>query len=557
VDWSKLPELGAVALLACAFASVARRSQTTASRLWLTGWVMIALHFSSFIILPFANIWGTLASIVCVASLVWAGLLFMLASVPYHSQTSSHWMMGTLLAVNTLYLSLLIAGPAQPLMLDVAACLIGLCPLVITLLALPAFNSALRWSTVCLYGALSIFLLAFQHRPGNGGDLALNAVLFTVYLGCCINFVYSQRLKTTGALITFAGFLSWASVFVLAPWLAAVLPNLQLEDEVWNLPKYVVAVGMILLFLEYQIEHNKYLALHDELTGLPNRRLFQDRLTSALERARRSGTQTALLLIDLDRFKQVNDALGHHCGDLLLQRVAAILSGRSRRTDTVARTGGDEFSIILEEPASREDAERVVRALTQLLEEPITLGEQTVQIGASIGIAVFPDDASAMESLCIKADLRMYASKTDSRQHLPALARSRSGPEAASRHCGPRRPLDIEAELCGGVSDGLGSMPPTERPGRCVRAFPLLSVFFAAAQPWPPPLPGPRPPPGPPGRRRRRRRLLLAGGRAAPAGVPAVTGAPSTRLKLGSLSSSNSSPPSSSKSSPPSMRMVL
>jgi diguanylate cyclase (GGDEF)-like protein len=415
VDWSKLPELGAVALLACAFASVARRSEMPVSKLWLTGWVMIALHFVSFIFIPLPGVTGTLASIVCIASLVWAGLLFMLASVPYRNRPSSLWMLAGLMTVNTIYLALLIAGSPRPWMLEFTACLFCLCPLVITLLALRTFSSTQRWATVCLYTALSNFLLAFQNRPGNGPDLALNAVLFTVYLGCCIHFLYRHRLKTTGAFITFAGFLTWASVFIVAPWLTAMLPQMHLESEVWNLPKYVVAVGMILLLLENQIENNKYLALHDELTNLPNRRLFQDRLASALERARRTSSQTALLLVDLDRFKLVNDTHGHHIGDLLLQRVGAILSGRVRRSDTVARTGGDEFSIILEEPTSREDAERVGRTLMQLLEEPFVLGDRTVRIGASVGIAVFPDDASAMESLCIKADQRMYAEKQLSR----------------------------------------------------------------------------------------------------------------------------------------------
>ena len=151
--------------------------------------------------------------------------------------------------------------------------------------------------------------------------------------------------------------------------------------------------------------------LHDELTGLPNRRLFQDRLTNALERARRSGAQTALLLVDLDHFKKVNDTLGHHVGDLLLERVGTICTGRVRRSDTVARTGGDEFSVILEEPTCRVDAEHVSHSLIELLEEPLQLDDHTVRIGASVGIAIYPDDAADMESLCIAADLRMYENK--------------------------------------------------------------------------------------------------------------------------------------------------
>jgi diguanylate cyclase (GGDEF)-like protein len=168
---------------------------------------------------------------------------------------------------------------------------------------------------------------------------------------------------------------------------------------------------MILLLLEEQIEHNKHLALHDVLTGLPNRRLFQDRLAIALERARRTGSKAALLVLDLDRFKQVNDTLGHHVGDLLLQNVARVFSGRTRRSDTVARTGGDEFSVILEGPTTAAEAMHVGRSLQQLLKEPMELENRTVRTGASFGVAIFPDDAVDLEALCIAADQRMYENK--------------------------------------------------------------------------------------------------------------------------------------------------
>jgi diguanylate cyclase (GGDEF)-like protein len=168
---------------------------------------------------------------------------------------------------------------------------------------------------------------------------------------------------------------------------------------------------MILLLLEDQIEHNKYLALHDELTGLPNRRLFQDRLNGAIERARRSGSGAALLLIDLNDFKQVNDTNGHHTGDLVLKRAGEIFLGRARRSDTVARTGGDEFSLILEGPITREDAMHVADSLRRLLDDPVQVGLQTLHVGASIGIAIYPEDADSPESLYIAADRSMYSEK--------------------------------------------------------------------------------------------------------------------------------------------------
>ncbi len=419
VDWSKLPDVGAVALLTVAFASVARQARKSVSTVWLVGWVMIVLHFLAFLFLSAPGHWNDLANFVGTAALACAGVLFMWASVPYRKRTSSYWMLTALLGTNVFYLGLNVFNPAASWALVVAAILFGILPFCVVLFSMPQFTHPLRWTIASLYAALSLFLLIVQNRPGDGASLALNAVLFAVYFGCFIHCLYAYRRATAGAFITIAGFFAWSCVFIVGPWMMAVFPNFHIESEVWNLPKYVVAVGMILLLLEDQIEHNKFLALHDELTGLPNRRLFQDRLASALERARRTGSQAALLLVDLDYFKQVNDTVGHHIGDLLLKRVGEVFAGRVRRSDTVARTGGDEFSVILEEPTNREEAERVGHSLAQLLDNPFQLEGHTVRVGATVGIAVFPQDAPDAESLCIAADLRMYDGKRVSRDSGP------------------------------------------------------------------------------------------------------------------------------------------
>lgn len=423
VDWSKIPDVAAVALLTLAFFSVSRHGRTSFSGIWLIGWLMIVLHFAAFMFLQASGFFGAAAAILGSAALAWAGILFMWASVPYRSRLSSRLLLLAMFTTNTLYILAISIAPAGHWLLMTSAVLMGALPLVIALGGLRKFQHPLRWNLVILYSALSIFLLAVQNRPRYGSDLALNAVFFTVYFGCCIHFWYAHRRSTVGAFITVLGFLAWANVFTVAPFMSAFFPGYHLESEVWNLPKYVVAVGMILILLEDQIEHNKYLALHDELTGLPNRRLFQDRLANALERARRTGSQAALLLIDLDRFKQVNDTVGHHIGDELLKHVGRLFLGRVRRTDTVARTGGDEFSVILEEPTNRTDAMRVARTFAQLIEEPILLEGHMLHIGASVGIAVFPEDAGDGESLCIAADLRMYASKRAARVRVDRVAR--------------------------------------------------------------------------------------------------------------------------------------
>ncbi len=415
MDWSQLPELGAVALFTSAFAAVARQSQTPSSGLWLAGWVMIAVHFAALMFASLAGLPGLVATFLALGALAGAGVIFIWSSIPYRDQPSSKGMVLGLLVSSTLYIALLVLAPRAVWGLTPAALLFGILPLGVALYAIPQFHHPLRWVMVTLYCALSVFLLVVQNRPQTGHSLALNAVFFTIYLACAIHFWFVYRRATTGAFVVIAGFLAWASVFAAAPGIGVLFPILRLESEVWKLPKYVVAMGMILLLLENQIEHNKHLALHDELTGLPNRRLFQDRLVNALERARRSGSEAALLLVDLDYFKQVNDTAGHHIGDLLLKCVADIFSGRVRRTDTVARTGGDEFSIILEEPTSLAEAELVAHSLRQLLARPIELEGYRVNIGASIGIAVFPGDGSSADFLRIAADRNMYAVKRTAR----------------------------------------------------------------------------------------------------------------------------------------------
>ena len=156
-------------------------------------------------------------------------------------------------------------------------------------------------------------------------------------------------------------------------------------------------------------------ANYDTLTGLPNRRLFRDRLRQELRRAQRGHKPMALLCIDLDRFKEVNDALGHDAGDLLLVEAAQRILGCVRDADTVARIGGDEFTATLPGLGDPNAIERVAQAIALALSEPFTLPGEVIFVSASIGIALFPDDAGDMESLLKNADQAMYAAKAAGR----------------------------------------------------------------------------------------------------------------------------------------------
>ncbi len=152
-------------------------------------------------------------------------------------------------------------------------------------------------------------------------------------------------------------------------------------------------------------------ANYDGLTGLPNRRLFRERLRLELAQCRRSGRRLALLFIDLDRFKDVNDTLGHDVGDRLLEESARRITSAVRETDAVARLGGDEFTVVLPDLDDNAGVEGAVEKLIERLAEPFQLGEQTVYISASIGVTFFPDDAADIETLLKNADHAMYAAK--------------------------------------------------------------------------------------------------------------------------------------------------
>lgn len=161
-----------------------------------------------------------------------------------------------------------------------------------------------------------------------------------------------------------------------------------------------------------QVQH---LAHHDALTGLPNRLLFLDRLETAIERTHRNGHRFALLYVDIDGFKPVNDQHGHSAGDELLQQIAGRLLEGVRRSDTVARLGGDEFAVLLEDVGAADEAQKLAMHLCERLHRPFQLHRgQTlieVQIGSSIGLAYFPDHAQECDTLLTAADTAMYQAK--------------------------------------------------------------------------------------------------------------------------------------------------
>jgi diguanylate cyclase (GGDEF)-like protein len=217
--------------------------------------------------------------------------------------------------------------------------------------------------------------------------------------------------------------------------------------------------------LRRQVRLNRYQAEHDGLTGLPNRALFQRTGQEVLERAARSGTEAVVALIDLDRFKEVNDTLGHHSGDELLRQLADRLSEAIGPAGSVARLGGDEFGVILEDPG---DPESTLQRLRRSIEAEVSVSGLPLSVGSSIGYVIAPADGDNMAQLVQRADVAMYLAKAD-HSGVCRYEKGRDHYDAAK--------LNLIAELRHGIDDGqlvIHYQPKAALPGRGTKAVEAL-----------------------------------------------------------------------------------
>lgn len=238
------------------------------------------------------------------------------------------------------------------------------------------------------------------------------------------------------------------------------LPGLVLETRWVGLTVAAITIAMLglttmLLFYEAHLSRSRlharqlevanaqlqHVAMHDSLTGLPNRLLLNDRLAQSIVRAERANGRFALVLVDLDRFKAINDSLGHHAGDQLLIEVANRLRGVLRKADTLARLGGDEFVMILDGVATPQDAAHIIDKLCASVGEPMTISSVEVRTTPSVGISMYPDDGTEAETLLKRADAAMYHAKENGRNTFEffapavnAFTRERLELESTLRH---------------------------------------------------------------------------------------------------------------------------
>ena len=314
---------------------------------------------------------------------------------------------------------------------------------VLTLYALESRNDGLFHIFIAcgfLLGVLSPFVLLRTWKIGRGWRLVLGQALtwipmwfaishglyrdaayyglFFLYLSVAIVFQLSLPRRSIGKYAIVAGFVIWALVFLFHSWVSNHPQYVDVTSQVWDMQKFLVIIGMLLVMLERRVASNEWYALHDHLTSLPNRRLFEDRLSAALLQSQRNQTRTALLMIDLNGFKQINDSLGHDIGDELLQQISRSLRSVIRAPDTLARLGGDEFIIIATDLPSDIStsliADGSVERITQALHKPFHVSGHTLSVTGSVGVSIYPDDTTDEVLLRRLADERMYQQKQPS-----------------------------------------------------------------------------------------------------------------------------------------------
>jgi len=410
MNFATLPSLIALAILVVVFRAVLRRSTSERLHLWLTGWILVLVHFIAQFLDVGHGSWDRVTSAISINALELASIAF-LVSVSQSANTVRRqlWLAAVIGIPAIVYTEAVIWGVSAPAFYYFVVAL----ALPSTMLVIWVFYQRVTSYVMGMWIGSAVvsggLVWAITRSRFEFGIMILLAAFNFAVAGL---FWRHFHRSTVGVLTSVIGFVAWGAMFPTGMWLQT--HGINVESEVWNIPKYFVAVGMIVILLEDQVRRSEYLAYHDELTGLPNRRLLEDRLEQALARAARKGNKVAVLLLDLDHFKQVNDTYGHRVGDLTLQQVVARLSSRMRVSDTLARSGGDEFTVV-SDVADAAGAQVLVATLEMAFTVPFKLEGKFIHTGLSIGLALYPDDGRTPDELYAAADQAMYVSKRASR----------------------------------------------------------------------------------------------------------------------------------------------
>jgi diguanylate cyclase (GGDEF)-like protein len=410
VNFSVLPDFVAIGGLIAVFWTFLRRTRHSRLNFWLVGWVLLLVHIVALFVAQNTAGSANGAYSVAVAMLVITANAFI-------------WAGGDQLDVGWRNLSIVVFSAVPDVALlscivyDIRAVwLYGALTLMgagSTLWMMRAWHGAgdqptLRWRTSLVLAAYSVqgALLAF-HQP----DETQTWMLAWHYLAVAAFYRISASGPSASVRFTMISFIAWAFVFPVSDLMAVLWPHAHVDAEVWNLPKFLVATGMTFTLLEDQLAKAEHASLHDELTGLPNRRMLARRLQEMMDQAKSAGTLAALVVIDLDGFKEINDTLGHAAGDEVLRWAARQFRAQLSPQHVLARLGGDEFAVVLADVPNREAAHQAAQNLRRALDAGMVILGRRLAIGASVGFSMYPHESDDADRLYAIADRAMYDRK--------------------------------------------------------------------------------------------------------------------------------------------------